>query len=135
MTVSVKSTVDCVGTGAAAFAWPVGGNFPAATEMACVLDFPFASAALAAFRRALLVITKRRRTGAVFALVCRPPLRDALDAAGFRFNINYKTRTIRIGSEKSMGDLRFADCGGLICSPDSSPVSHGDCEHRKTDAA
>jgi hypothetical protein len=61
-------------------------------------------------------MTKRRRTGAVFALGCRPPLcwrlRAALDAAVFRFNINYETRTIRFSSEKSMGDLHFADCGG-----------------------
>jgi hypothetical protein len=87
------------------------------------LDFPFASAALAAFRRALLVMTKRRRTGAVFALVCRPPLRAALDAADFRFNINYKTRTIRFGSEKSMGGLYFANAAILNCSPDRSPMS------------
>jgi hypothetical protein len=117
LTVSVKSTVDCAAAGGAAFAWPLDGDFPAATEMACVFDFPFASVALAAFRRALLVMTKRRRTGAGFALVCWPPpgwrLRAALDAGVFRFNINYKTRTIRFGSEKSVGDLRFADCDGL----------------------
>jgi hypothetical protein len=35
-----------------------------------------------------------------------------LAAAVFRFNINYKTQTIRFSSEKSMGDLCFADCGG-----------------------
>ena len=71
MIVSVKSTVGCVDAGAGVFVLPLAGNFPAATEMACVLDFPFASASLAAFRRALLVMTKRRRTGAVFALVWR----------------------------------------------------------------
>jgi hypothetical protein len=94
---------------------------------------------LAAFRRALLVMTKRRRTGGVFALVCRPPLccrlRAALAAAAFRFNIIYKTRTTRFSSDKSMDDLRFADCAALNCSPDRSPVSHGDDKHRKTDAA
>jgi hypothetical protein len=135
LTVSVKSTVDCAVAGAVAFAWPLDGNFPAATEIACVLDFPFASPALAAFRRALLVMTKRRRTGAVFALVCRPPLRDALAAAVFLFNINNKTRTIRFSSEKTMGNLCFADCG----DPElfTRPLAHesGDCEHRKTDAA
>ena len=29
----------------------------------------------------------------------------------FSIQHNYKTRTIRFSSEKSMGDLRFADCG------------------------
>ena len=77
----------------------------------CVLGFPFASDVFAAFRRALLVITKRRRNGAVLALLRRSPLRDALDAAVFRFNIIYKTRTIRFSSEKFTGDFCFADCG------------------------
>jgi hypothetical protein len=74
-------------------------------------------------------MTKRRRTGAVFALMCRPPLcwwlRASLDAAVFLFNINYKTRTTRIGSEKSMGIFCFAVAAVLDCSSDNSPVSHG----------
>ena len=127
-----------MGVAAVAVALLFCGNFPAAEIKPATCDrlFPLVASNFFGFRRALLEITKRRRSGDDFALVlrlasCRRWRLALFDVVVFRFNIN-ETAVTRFGLEKFTGFL--SQHSRRLYTAFIAHRTSGDYQHRKTDA-